>query len=104
MKLRFKIVVANILMLIIGWYSSGIISQRYADKVIGENWFDKIMTVIAYTAFIYISVLLFITILSLLGAIISKLLKKRESLIGFLISLIVNLVVILIVVFLSYLN
>lgn len=46
MKLRYKIVIANIIMLIVGWYSFGIISQRFADKVTGENWLDKILTLV----------------------------------------------------------
>ena len=92
MKLRYKILILNLLVLIAAWILIKILGQDYSDNFQAENIFNKILSVIGYVYAIFLIFSAFIFCISVLGTIIFGLIKKKEWFLGFLYGLILNLI------------
>jgi len=103
MKTRYRILIANILLQVVGQFVANLIGQNYADNYNGVNILDKILHSLGYSLLMHLFVYVTVTIFSIIGYIVAMRIKKQEWKVGFGISLIFNVTVLILFFILSHL-
>jgi hypothetical protein len=100
-RIKLLIIGVDILLIVLSFLMVGITMKIDVQDMSFQSAWDKIMLGIFYLWISTMSILI-ITILTLIGTILFKILKRNEIFQGFAISLIINLIIIVIGYYLYY--